>query len=162
MKIRDFYKKLCHTEIALAIICLVFTVLLMTISAIMRTIGMPINWGLDISLLAFTWSTFLGADAAFRENKLVNVDLLLEKMPENIRRYLELAIYIMIIIFLSALVYLGIRLSIFSRYRSFQGIPALSYSWVTVSVPICSLLMIITGIIKMYKKFIINSKNTNN
>lgn len=158
MQIKDFYKKMCTIEIILAIICLVFTVLLMTVSAIMRTIGLPINWGLDISLLAFTWSTFLGADAAFRENKLVNVDLLLEKIPQNIRKKLEIAIYVMILVFLFTLVYLGIRLSIFSRHRTFQGIPTLSYSWVTVSVPICSLLMIITGIIKIYKKFTKNLK----
>ncbi|MBN1183383.1 MAG: TRAP transporter small permease [Bacteroidales bacterium] len=158
MQIKDFYKKMCNIEIVLAIISLVFTVSLMTISAIMRTIGLPINWGLDMSLLTFTWSTFLGADAAFREDKLVRVDLLLEKMPQNFRRKLELAIYVMILVFLFSLVYLGIRLSIFSRHRTFQGIPNLSYSWVTISVPICSLLMIITGIIKIYKKFIKDSK----
>ncbi|KUK86356.1 MAG: Uncharacterized protein XE03_1551 [candidate division TA06 bacterium 34_109] len=158
MKIKELYKKICSVEIALAIFCLVFTVVLMTISAIMRTVGLPINWGLDISLLSFTWCTFLGADAALREDKLFNVDLLLKKIPENIRRYLELANYIMILIFLSMLVYLGVYLSIFSRHRSFQGIPTLSYSWVTISVPICSILMIITGIIKVYKKYIMNSK----
>lgn len=157
MLIKDFYKKMCNIEIILAITSLVFTVSLMTISAIMRTIGLPINWGLDMSLLSFTWSTFLGADAAFREDKLVKVDLLLEKVPQNIRKKIELVIYLMILVFLFTLVYLGIRLSIFSRHRTFQGIPRLSYSWVTISVPICSLLMMITGSIKIYQKFIKHS-----
>jgi len=121
---------------------------------------MPINWGLDIALLLFTWSTFLGADIAFREDKLINVDILFLKMPKSLQRPLELVIYIIIFIFLSALIYLGAILSVFTWPRTFQGIPALSYTWVTISVPVCSFLMIITTVIKMYKKFILNSKRS--
>ena len=35
---------------------------LVFLSAIARTIGMPINWAQDISLLFFAWLTFIGAD----------------------------------------------------------------------------------------------------
>lgn len=158
MKMKDFYKKMCNVELVLAIICLLASVFIIVISAIMRTIGMPINWGLDISLLLFTWSTFLGADIAFREGKFINVDILFLKMPKSFQRPLELVIYIIIFIFLSALVYLGAILSVFTWPRTFQGIPALSYTWVTLSVPVCSFLMIITTVIKMFKKFNVNAK----
>jgi len=160
MKMKVFYKKMCNVEIVLAIVCLSLSVFIIFISAIMRTISMPINWGLDIALLLFTWSTFLGADSAFREDKLINVDILFLKMPKSLQKPLELVIYIIIFIFLSALIYLGAILSVFTWPRTFQGIPALSYTWVTISVPVCSFLMIITTVIKMYKKFILNSKRS--
>jgi len=141
-----------------AIICLLSSVFIIVISAIMRTIGIPINWGLDIALLLFTWSTFLGADIAFREGKFISVDILFLKMPKNLQRTLELVIYIIIFVFLSTLIYLGAILSVFTWPRAFQGIPALSYTWVTISVPICSFLMIITTVIKISEKFIVNTK----
>jgi len=158
MKMKVFYKKMCNVEMGCAIICLLSSVFIIVISAIMRTIGIPINWGLDIALLLFTWSTFLGADIAFREGKFISVDILFLKMPKNIQRTLELVIYIIIFVFLSALIYLGAILSVFTWPRAFQGIPALSYTWVTISVPICSFLMIITTVIKISKKFIVNTK----
>lgn len=158
MKMKDFYIKMCNIEIVLAIICLLLSVFIIVISAIMRKIGMPINWGLDIALLLFTWSTFLGADIAFRDDKFINVDILFLKMPKSLQRPLELVIYITIFIFLSALIYLGAILSVFTWPRTFQGIPTLSYTWVTLSVPVCSFFMIITTVIKMFKKFNINAK----
>ena len=158
MKIKDFYIKMCNIEVVLAIICLLLSVFIIVISAIMRKIGMPINWGLDIALLLFTWSTFLGADIAFRDDKFINVDILFLKMPKSLQRPLELVIYITIFIFLSALIYLGAILSAFTWPRTFQGIPTLSYTWVTLSVPVCSFFMIITTVIKMFKKFNINAK----
>jgi len=158
MKMKDFYIKMCNIEIVLAIICLLSSVFIIVISAIMRKIGMPINWGLDIALLLFTWSTFLGADIAFRDDKFINVDILFLKMPKSLQRPLELVIYITIFIFLSALIYLGAILSAFTWPRTFQGIPTLSYTWVTLSVPVCSFFMIITTVIKMFKKFNINAK----
>ena len=158
MKMKDFYIKMCNIEIVLAIICLLSSVFIIVISAIMRKIGMPINWGLDIALLLFTWSTFLGADIAFRDDKFINVDILFLKMPKSLQRPLELVIYITIFIFLSALIYLGAILSAFTWPRTFQGIPTLSYTWVTLSVPVCSFFMIITTVIKMFKKFNVNAK----
>lgn len=155
---KNFYIKMCNIEVVLAIICLLLSVFIIVISAIMRKIGMPINWGLDIALLLFTWSTFLGADIAFRDDKFINVDILFLKMPKSLQRPLELVIYITIFIFLSALIYLGAILSAFTWPRTFQGIPTLSYTWVTLSVPVCSFFMIITTVIKMFKKFNVNAK----
>jgi TRAP-type transport system small permease protein len=46
-------------------------------------------------------------------------------------------------------VVMGLYLSWISRVRSFQGIPAISYSWVTLSVPIGALLMLVTTALKV-------------
>jgi TRAP-type C4-dicarboxylate transport system permease small subunit len=151
MKMKDFYKKMCNIELVLAIIFLLLSVFLIFISAVIRKVGMPINWGLDIALLLFAWSTFLGADIAFREDKFMNIDILFLKMPKSLQKPLELVIYITILIFLSALIYLGAILSVFTWPRTFQGIPALSYTWITLSIPVCSFLMFITTVNKLLK-----------
>ena len=151
MEMKYFYKKMCNIELVLAIIFLLLSVFLIFISAVIRKVGMPINWGLDIALLLFAWSTFLGADIAFREDKFMNIDILFLKMPKSLQKPLELVIYITILIFLSALIYLGAILSVFTWSRTFQGIPALSYTWITLSIPVCSFLMVITTVNKMLK-----------
>jgi TRAP-type C4-dicarboxylate transport system permease small subunit len=46
----------------------------------------------------------------------------------------------------------GIKLSYTTRFRSFQGIPWFSYTWVTLSVPIGSMLMVTTTIINFRSK----------
>ncbi|HYH03674.1 MAG TPA: hypothetical protein VEC37_11265, partial [Bacillota bacterium] len=43
----------------------------------------------------------------------------------------------------------GVILTYTTQMRTFQGLPGLSYSWVTVSVPVGSLLMMISTILKM-------------
>jgi len=42
----------------------------------------------------------------------------------------------------------GIWLSWISRARSFQGIPEISYSWVTMSAPVGAALLLITAFLK--------------
>jgi TRAP-type C4-dicarboxylate transport system permease small subunit len=104
-----------------------------------------------VALLLFSWSAFLGADIAFRENKLVNVDVVFTRLPRSLQKTVELIMYLIVFIFLVALVYLGIKLSVTTWHRTFQGIPGLSYTWVTLSIPVTSLSMITTIVIKMYK-----------
>jgi TRAP-type C4-dicarboxylate transport system permease small subunit len=43
----------------------------------------------------------------------------------------------------------GLWLSYVSRARAFQGIPAISYSWVTLSLPVGGILLLISTIIKI-------------
>jgi TRAP-type transport system small permease protein len=43
----------------------------------------------------------------------------------------------------------GLWLSWISRTRSFQGIPEISYSWVTMSLPVGAVLLLITAILKI-------------
>jgi TRAP-type C4-dicarboxylate transport system permease small subunit len=40
----------------------------------------------------------------------------------------------------------GVKLSIITRLRTFQGIPGLSYTWVTLSVPVGCALMLVSAV----------------
>jgi len=114
--------------------------------------GYPINWSVDMAVCLFAWCTFLSGDVALRNNKLMNVDFLIRKLPEKNKNVVELINLFIILIFLAALIGYGAKLSYTTRFRAFQGIPGFSYTWVTLSVPVAALLMMITTILKIREK----------
>ena len=72
--VKRTYAGMCAVEAALSAVCLITTVVVIFSLAVFRSFDIPIHWALDTALLVFTWGVFLGADVAFREDKLVNVD----------------------------------------------------------------------------------------
>jgi TRAP-type C4-dicarboxylate transport system permease small subunit len=142
------YKYLCMAESLVAQITLWTMVVLIFAAGIARLLLHPINWAIDISTCLFAWSCFLSADIAWRKNKLMNVDILIARFSEKTRRYLRLFNYTILIAFLLYLIFFGISLSYTTRARSFQGIPGFSYTWVTLSVPVGALFLLITTMIK--------------
>ena len=57
--------------------------------------------------------------------------------------------YAIIVAFLIYALVGGLYLSWISRARSFQGIPEVSYSWVTMSMPVGAVLLLITAFLKI-------------
>ena len=152
------YKLICQAEMYVAVICLTTSTSVLFISAVMRTIRRPISWGLDIALLLFTWSTFLGADIAFRNNALVNVDMLVKILPRALQRLLEVVVYLIMLGAILCLLYFGFRLTVISSARSFQGTPWLSYSWASASVPVSMAMMLVSALRQGHRKFIKRSE----
>jgi TRAP-type C4-dicarboxylate transport system permease small subunit len=150
---QKFYEKVCAVEMGAAIVCLSVSVFAIFMSALMRVFNMPLRWGLDIALLLFTWSTFLGADIAFRKKCLVSVDMLINRLPQTARRVLEAVVYALMVAAIVFLIIYGTRLTYLSRMRPFQAIPGLSYSLVAASVPVSMFLMLISALIQIYEVF---------
>lgn len=125
------------------------TCLIVFISAVARTMHHPLNWSLDLALFFFAWSVFLSADAAMRSDKLVNVDIVLNAFPERWRATIMALNYLIICGFLVALIVFGLRLAYTTRVRTFQGIPGFSYTWVTLSLPVGSALLLRTTALKL-------------
>ncbi len=151
---KRIYEYICKGEIFIIKIFLVFFVGLVFIAAATRYMGYPINWSVDIAVCLFAWCTFLGGDVALRNNKLMNVEFFISKLSLRNKNYIELINLFIILIFLMALIGYGIKLSYTTRFRAFQGIPWFSYTWVTISVPIGSMLMMITTLIKIREKLL--------
>lgn len=149
-----FYKKLCQTEVVLSGICLIASVALIFLQAILRTLDRPINWGFYIALFLFTWSTFLAADVAYRNNTTVYVDVFINRMPQGLQKALRMVCYLLSLAFMVGMVYYGAVLFVKSWARPYQGMPGFSYSWVTLSVPVGFGLMAITTLRKMYYDFV--------
>lgn len=146
---KKLYDYVCKAEVFLAALCFSISCSLIFFAAIARTLDHPINWSQDMSLFLFAWSVFLSADAALRADRLVNIDLLVNRLSAPVKRTLAILSYIVILVFLGALLWYGIKLSLFSRRRVFQGIPGFSYTWVILSIPVGSFLMSITTILKL-------------
>ena len=136
-------------ETVIAAICLITSTLLIFLAAVVRSFSQPINWSLDISLFLFAWAVFFSADVAYRDDKLVNLDFVLEIIPDRLTRIFQILIYLIIFTFLVALVYYGAILVYKTRARAFQGIPNFSYSWITISLPIGAMLLVRSTIEKL-------------
>ena len=143
---KKFYQRFCQVETVLAVTCLVAMMLIVFSAAVLRACGKPINWSMDVALFLTAWATFLGADVAYRSGKLVMVDILTGRFPKKYQDWLAAVMYVLILGFLAMMIVYGVKLSITTRMRTFQGIPGFSYTWVTIAIPISCAFMSITTI----------------
>ncbi|MDR1377718.1 MAG: TRAP transporter small permease [Synergistaceae bacterium] len=159
--IKRYYEIVCKVEETLATFGLIVMTVLILISAIGRCVGRPQNWAVDISLLLFSWVSFMGADVGIRQNRIINVDFLTSRLSLNCQRAIAVAWSLVVIVFLVILIVYGIPLCISNTKRQFQNI-AMSYSYVTASLPICSFFMIISASIKLKKQILDYSSTLKN
>ena len=142
--IQKLYKRVCAAEALVAAVFLVLMVVLIFLGGVMRMLGHPINWSSDVATALFAWACFLCADIAWRRNSLMAIEVLTSRFPARIATAFRMLNYALITAFLLYLVVMGTYLAWISRIRSFQGIPEISYSWVTMSLPVGALLLLIT------------------
>jgi TRAP-type C4-dicarboxylate transport system permease small subunit len=143
------YQRFCAVEALIAATFLVLMVLLIFLGGVMRMAGTPINWSTDAATCLFAWACFLCADIAWRKNALMSIDLVTRRLPRRLQRLCTLSNYAVIIGFLVYVLLWGPWLAWISRARSFQGIPAVSYSWVTLSMPFGAALLLVTAFLKV-------------
>ena len=146
---KKLYERLIAAEVFLAAVLLVLMVSLIFLGGVMRMAGHPINWSTDFATAFFAWACFFCADIAWRRNSLMAIEFLPKMLPPKAQRALRLANYFIISGFLVYLVVMGTWLSWTSRIRSFQGIPEISYSWVTASAVVGGLLLLVTTLLKV-------------
>jgi TRAP-type C4-dicarboxylate transport system permease small subunit len=146
---KTLYAKLIAAEAALAATLLALMVALIFLGGVMRMLGHPINWGNDFATAFFAWACFLCADVAWRRDSLMAIELVARRLPAKARKALRLANYCVISAFLAYLTVMGAWLAWASRARAFQGIPEISYSWVTASAAGGGLLLLVTTLLKV-------------
>jgi len=147
--LKAIYQKLCAAEAAIAGTLLVLMVALIFLGGVSRVVGYPLNWSTDFATAFFAWACFLCADIAWRRNSLMAIEFLPARLPPKGQKALRLANYFIISAFLVYLVVLGAWLAWTSRERSFQGIPEISYAWVTISASFGGLLLLVTTLLKI-------------
>ena len=144
-----FYQRLCAAEAFIAAVLLILMVVLIFLGGVMRMMGSPINWSTDAATCFFAWGCFLCADIAWRNNGLMSIEILTDRLPANLQSACRLLNYAIIVAFLVYLMGAGFYLSWISRVRTFQGIPGVSYSWVTLSLPVGAALLLVTAMLKV-------------
>ena len=146
---RKLYERLTAAEAVLAATLLVLMVALIFLGGVLRMAGHPINWSIDFATAFFAWACFLCADIAWRRGSLMAIEFLPRLLPPGAQKALRLANYLIISAFLVYLAVMGAWLAWTSRARSFQGIPEISYSWVTAAAAVGGVLLLITTALKI-------------
>jgi TRAP-type C4-dicarboxylate transport system permease small subunit len=144
-----FYGYVRAAEAFIARTFLIAMVILIFSAGLARVFGHPINWAVDVATCLFAWACFLSADIAWRKGRLMSVDILTVRLSQRGQRICRLLNYGILTAFLLYLIPTGLWLSYISRARSFQGIPEFSYSWITMSLPVGALLLLITTLLKL-------------
>jgi TRAP-type transport system small permease protein len=146
---KAIYAKLRAAEALVAGTLLVLMVALIFLGGVARVLGYPLNWSTDFATAFFAWACFLCADIAWRRNTLMAIEFLPARLPAGAQKGLRIVNYAIISAFLVYLIVMGAWLAWTSRERSFQGIPEISYSWVTASAVVGGLLLLVTTVLKV-------------
>jgi TRAP-type C4-dicarboxylate transport system permease small subunit len=144
-----FYRRLCRAEAVIAGTFLVLMVALVFTGGVARMLHHPLNWTIDLATCLFAWACFLCADIAWRNNALVSIALVTGRLPPRWRIAMMRLNLLLIAAFLVYVAIAGAHLAWVSRARAFQGIPGVSYSWVTASLPAGALLLLLTTLLKL-------------
>ena len=138
-----------RAEIVLAGIFVIAMVAMIFIGGTARLMRMPVNATIDFATCFFAWATFLSADIAWHRNRLTALRLVPDRLSPAARWRLDLANHGLVLAILGYGVVAGIWLAWISRTRTFQGMPDISYSWVTAALPVGCALMILTTLGKI-------------
>lgn len=130
-------------------VCIVFFVFL---AAIMRWGGWPLSWSVEFAQLLFVWVIFLGANRTLRERKHITVDIFVKFLPSTVRKVVEIITKVIVLAFLVFLMVYGFQLSMENSVRQISNLP-LSYSFITLAVPVGSLLMFITTLTQLKEEW---------
>lgn len=150
--LRSLYSYVGKAEAVIAATFLVLMVALIFFGGVARTMGAPLVWTTDFATCFFAWACFLCADVAWRNDGLISIRLLADRLSGRAQRLLTYINYILISLFLIYLIWTGLQLSYVSSARSFQGIPWISYSWVTMSLPVGAALLLVTTLVKFKRE----------
>lgn len=144
------YNKICRLEEVICGLGLFSIVVLVFLSAGFRIFNHPIQWSMDLSQLIFAWVAFTGMDIAMRAGGVMGLDLLTKKLDKKIRNIINIFMNFILICFLISLIVYGFKLSFESWSRTYQTL-GISYSWATLSLPVCSIFMVMNLVVNSFQ-----------
>ena len=144
------YEKFCQLEQWIAMLLLAGITVLVFVSAMMRTLGFPLNWAQDAALIMFAWLSFIGGDIALHSTGLIGVDMIVTHFPKNIQKGIDILFKGIMLAFLAVLVIYGYQY-VMTGYKRLITTLNVSYAYVTASVPVGAFLMVISVAQNLYK-----------
>ncbi|MGN8646320.1 TRAP transporter small permease [Gracilibacillus sp. HCP3S3_G5_1] len=132
-------------------IILLLLVGLVFMEVILRAFGSPTTWSVGVAQLFFIWVTFLGANQALRKKAHVGIDALTQLVNKKVRVAIEILMSTLIVLFLIYLLYFGTEMVTSNTGRIISG-TSIRYSFITLSIPVGSLLMLVTASGQMLAK----------
>jgi TRAP-type C4-dicarboxylate transport system permease small subunit len=150
---------LLNLDLIIAGISVTVLILLTFIGVIMRYfVNNPFTWQEEVQLWCFVWVIFFGASAAFRSGSHVAIDIVVDLLPDSLKKVVDILVYFVV---MAVLIYLAIhgsnlvtQLANTGRTTNILDVP---YPIIYAAFPIgCVLMMInytlITGVSLFSKK----------
>jgi TRAP-type C4-dicarboxylate transport system permease small subunit len=145
---KKIYQAFCKAEVAVCAVGFVFLVAFIFISAILRAFRLWVSWNIDLAMFLLAWTSFLGADIAWRAGQLVGIDIIVRRLPFKLQKIIELLVYVVIFIALILIAWFGFSLMLTEKLRTYQSIP-IPYSLMTMSLVVAAASMLISTILKV-------------
>jgi TRAP-type C4-dicarboxylate transport system permease small subunit len=145
---RKLYHALCKFEVRFTCVAFCFLVFFVFLSAILRMFRVSMAWNIDLAMLLLAWTSFLGADIAWRSGQMIGVDLVARNLPRVLQKIVMIAIYVVILIAMIVVMVFGAHLIYVERVQKYQSMP-IPYGLVTLSLVLAAADMIITTILKI-------------
>ena len=110
----------------------------------------PIAWSNEIATISFTWTVFLGAAAAWKNNKHIHLDLVYNFFPNKLKVVSDFMKNLILAVFFLFVLYLSIQFTI-NAYNKPTAILRIPFSYVDLPVVIFFTSIIIRSIQKVFK-----------
>lgn len=145
---KKFYEYFCKIETAICGVGFIFLVIFVFASAILRFMRISMSWNIDLAMLFLAWTSFLGADIAWRSGQLIGIDIVTRYFPKKIQQAVLILIYSIILCVTVIICIYGARLVWTERLRTYQSMP-IPYSLVSLSLVVATFSMSISTIGKI-------------
>lgn len=103
---------------------------------------LPWAWSEELAMLLFQWVVFLGAAVGVKRMNHFGIDLLVEKLPEKTRYYLDLIVSFAIGAIALTLIMEGYKLFKLTQHQVYTTMP-FSHAWATAAMPVSGFLIIL-------------------
>ncbi len=89
---------------------IIVTTLLVLMNVFLRYImDTGIYWSEEVATICFVWFVFLGSSVAYRKNAHLGVDLLVKRLPDKLRKTVEIIVDLILLIINAYIFYLSIK-----------------------------------------------------
>ncbi len=147
-------KILSNIELYIAMVTITITTVIVIVNVILRYIfSIQFIWLEEVSLGCFIWTVYLGAVAAYKENRLIGVDFLMQVLPHKFRVFIELIMSTMMVVV--NIVLLNFSISYTMNSKKVTAALEVSYFYINIALVIAFFLMTIHSAYLLYKSIMI-------
>lgn len=110
MKIKklSFWSVLCNLDAIITAVTLTLCTVIVNLNVLTRYFfNRPLFWAEEVSTGLFVWTVFVGSAYAFRKHAHLGVDILVNLIPEAIRKYVKMAMDVVALLILIMLTFIS-------------------------------------------------------
>jgi C4-dicarboxylate transporter, DctQ subunit len=148
-------KSISNLDLAIAYVALIGLVLVTMLGVVMRyVVSAPLTWLEEVQMWMIVWLTLFGGSFVFRLGGHVAIEMIADMCPPPIRRFLDIAVAVIVLVVLGFLVWTGWLLVMVQynaeRTTDVLGIP---YALIYGAIPVAGILMIVNFIAAELRSF---------